>query len=129
MRNVTRKIIIVLTVFAVVGFAVYAFSDEGMGYSQHHRNWGHWLFLNPNLSHMDLSKLNVCIFDVNGVLIDSNSTLKPVCLSATAKGIYGRLGPPAYGLSLLTRIPVGLMKNMVLTGLMKTLPHGAGRSG
>lgn len=28
--------------------------------------------LNPNLTDMDLSKLNVCIFDVNGVLIDSN---------------------------------------------------------
>ena len=28
--------------------------------------------LNPSLTHMELSKLNVCIFDVNGVLIDSN---------------------------------------------------------
>jgi zinc resistance-associated protein len=42
MRNVTNKIIIVLTVFAVVGFGVYAFADGGMGYGQHHRGWGHY---------------------------------------------------------------------------------------
>jgi hypothetical protein len=40
MRNVTSKIIIVLTVFAV-----YAFTGGGMGYRQRHGGWGHWLFL------------------------------------------------------------------------------------
>jgi len=35
MRKVTSKLLVVLTVFAVVGFGVYAFADGGMGYGQH----------------------------------------------------------------------------------------------
>jgi len=41
MRNVTRKLIVVLTVFAVVGFGVYAFADGGMGYGQHRGGGDH----------------------------------------------------------------------------------------
>jgi Spy/CpxP family protein refolding chaperone len=37
MRNVISKLLVVLTVFAVVGFGVYAFADGGMGYGQHRR--------------------------------------------------------------------------------------------
>ena len=35
MKNVTSKLLVVLTIFAVVGFGVYAFADGGMGYGQH----------------------------------------------------------------------------------------------
>lgn len=41
MRNVTSKLLVVLTVFAVVGFGVYAFADGGMGYGQHRGGWDH----------------------------------------------------------------------------------------
>jgi hypothetical protein len=41
MRNVTGKLLVVLTVFAVVGFGVYAFADGGMGYGQHREGWDH----------------------------------------------------------------------------------------
>ena len=39
MSNVTSKLLVVLTVFAVVGFGVYAFADGGMGYGQHRGGW------------------------------------------------------------------------------------------
>jgi Spy/CpxP family protein refolding chaperone len=38
-KNITSKIIIVLTVLAVVGFGAHAFAERGMGYG--HQNWGH----------------------------------------------------------------------------------------
>jgi len=41
MRNFTSKLLVVLTVFAVVGFGVYAFADGGMGYGQHRGGWDH----------------------------------------------------------------------------------------
>jgi hypothetical protein len=41
MRNITSKLLVVLTVFAVVGFGVYAFADGGMGYGQHRGGWDH----------------------------------------------------------------------------------------
>jgi len=41
MRNVTSKLLVVLTVFAVVGFGVYAFADGGMGYGQNRGGWDH----------------------------------------------------------------------------------------
>jgi len=41
MRNVTSKLLVVLTVFAVVGFGVYAFADGGSGYGQHRGGWDH----------------------------------------------------------------------------------------
>jgi len=41
MRNVASKLLVVLTVFAVVGFGVYAFADGGMGYGQHRGGWDH----------------------------------------------------------------------------------------
>ena len=41
MRNVTSKLLVVLTVFAVVGFGMYAFADGGMGYGQHRGGWDH----------------------------------------------------------------------------------------
>jgi hypothetical protein len=48
MRNVTSKLLVVLTVFAVVGFGVYAFADGGMGYGQHRGDWDHQ---GPGLRH------------------------------------------------------------------------------
>ena len=39
MRSVTNKLLVVLTIFAIVGFGVYAFADGGMGYGQHRRGW------------------------------------------------------------------------------------------
>ena len=41
MRNVTSKLLVVLTVFAVVGFGVYAFADGGMGYGKNRGGWDH----------------------------------------------------------------------------------------
>jgi zinc resistance-associated protein len=41
MKRVARKIFIVVTVFTVMGFGVYAFADEGMGYGRHHRGRSH----------------------------------------------------------------------------------------
>lgn len=41
MRNVTSKLLVVLTVFAVVGFGVYAFADGGMGYGPSRGGWDH----------------------------------------------------------------------------------------
>ncbi len=42
MRNIASKLLVVLTVFAVVGFGVYAFADGGMGYGQHRGGWDHY---------------------------------------------------------------------------------------
>ncbi|MGB6010342.1 MAG: periplasmic heavy metal sensor [Desulfobacterales bacterium] len=41
MKKVASKLLVVLTVFAVVGFGVYAFADGGMGYGQHRGGWDH----------------------------------------------------------------------------------------
>ena len=48
MRNVASKLLVVLTVFAVVGFGVYAFADGGMGYGQHRGGWDHY---GPGMRH------------------------------------------------------------------------------
>jgi zinc resistance-associated protein len=37
MKRIASKILVVLTVFTVMGFGVYAFADQGMGYGRHHR--------------------------------------------------------------------------------------------
>jgi zinc resistance-associated protein len=36
MKGIASKIIVVLTVFTVLGFGTYAFADSGMGYGRHH---------------------------------------------------------------------------------------------
>lgn len=41
MKRIASKILVVLTIFTVMGFGVYAFADEGMGYGRHHGGWGH----------------------------------------------------------------------------------------
>ena len=41
MKQITSKILIVLTVFTVMGFGVYAFADEEMSYGRYHGGWGH----------------------------------------------------------------------------------------
>jgi zinc resistance-associated protein len=41
MKRSASKILVVLTVFAVMGFGVYAFADGGMGYGRHHGEWDH----------------------------------------------------------------------------------------
>jgi zinc resistance-associated protein len=41
MKGIASKIIVVLTVFTVVGFGVYAFADGGMGYGRNHRGGYH----------------------------------------------------------------------------------------
>lgn len=37
MKRIASKILVVLTVFTVMGFGVYAFADGEMGYGRHHR--------------------------------------------------------------------------------------------
>lgn len=41
MRKVASKLLVILTVFAVVGFGVYAFADGGMGYGQNRGGGDH----------------------------------------------------------------------------------------
>ena len=41
MKRTASKILVVVTVFTVMGFGVYAFAEGGMGYGKHHRGWGH----------------------------------------------------------------------------------------
>ena len=41
MNRIASKILVVLTVFAVMGFGVYAFADGGMGYGMNHGGRGH----------------------------------------------------------------------------------------
>jgi len=41
MKRIANKILVVLTIFAVMGFGVYAFADGGMGYGRHHGGRGH----------------------------------------------------------------------------------------
>jgi len=41
MKRIASKILVVLTVFTVMGFGVYAFADGGMGYDRHHGGEGH----------------------------------------------------------------------------------------
>ena len=41
MKRIASKILVVLTVFTIMGFGVYAFADGGMGYGRHHRGEGH----------------------------------------------------------------------------------------
>jgi len=41
MKRTASKILVVLTVFTVMGFGVYAFADGGMGYGRHHRGGDH----------------------------------------------------------------------------------------
>lgn len=41
MKRVATKIFVVLTLFTVFGFGVYAFADQEMGYERHQRGWGH----------------------------------------------------------------------------------------
>ena len=41
MKGIASKILVVLTVFTVMGFGVYAFADGGMGYGRHHGGKGH----------------------------------------------------------------------------------------
>jgi len=36
MKGIVSKILVVLTVFTVMGFGAYAFADGGMGYGRHH---------------------------------------------------------------------------------------------
>ena len=36
MKGIVSKILVVLTVFTVMGFGVYAFADGGMGFGRHH---------------------------------------------------------------------------------------------
>lgn len=41
MKRIASKILVVLTVFAVMGFGVYAFAGGGMGYGMHHGGRGY----------------------------------------------------------------------------------------
>ena len=41
MKRIASKILVALTVFTVMGFGVYAFAGEGMGYGRHHSERGH----------------------------------------------------------------------------------------
>jgi zinc resistance-associated protein len=41
MKRIASKILVVLTVFTVMGFGVYAFADGQMGYGRHHSGWNH----------------------------------------------------------------------------------------
>jgi zinc resistance-associated protein len=41
MKHIASKILVVLTVFTVMGFGVYAFADGGMGYGRHHGGRDH----------------------------------------------------------------------------------------
>ena len=41
MKRIASKILVVLTVFTVMGLGVYAFADGGMGYGRHHGGRDH----------------------------------------------------------------------------------------
>lgn len=71
MKRIANKILVVLTVVAVMGFGGYAFADEGMGYERHHGGWGHnepgrhhggyecpgYGYMTGNLSEEDIQKI------------------------------------------------------------------------
>ncbi len=41
MKHIASKILVILTVFTVMGFGVYAVADGGMGYGRHYKGQGH----------------------------------------------------------------------------------------
>jgi len=41
MKRIASKVLVVLTVFTVMGFGAYAFAGGGMGYGRHHDGWNH----------------------------------------------------------------------------------------
>jgi Spy/CpxP family protein refolding chaperone len=65
MKHIAIKILVVLTVFTVMGFGVYAFAGGGMGYGRHHGGWHHGGYGCPgyedmmgDLSDEDIQKMN-----------------------------------------------------------------------
>ena len=41
MKRISSKILVILTVFFVMGFCVYAFAEGGTDYGRHHSGWGY----------------------------------------------------------------------------------------